>query len=140
MATITSQVDIDTYFEPLRDTDKFAIQKQIDFSSFTTAVSDTVQLLKVPANTMITDVRVIIDTAEGSAATGDVGDGDDVNGYMDAVDLNASVDVIDRNVEADPYGVGKIYREDDTIDFVTDTVLQTAKITVIAEGYKVLTS
>lgn len=130
-------------FGPYRglDTEQFVIQNQVDFSLINVAASDTVQALPVQADDIIHKVFTIVDTAEGSAATADIGDGTDPNGFDDAVDFNGAVDSMVATLEAtDAYGAGKLYTNSDTIDIFPDHAFDTAKVTVVAHGSRRITT
>ena len=106
---------------------KGVIRNTLDFSANNSAATDIVQALKVGAGMIVTNVRTRVITAEGAACTGDVG------GYNDAADLNAAENVIETNLEADPFGEGKYYAADDTIDLTLDHVASVAVLEVSAE-------
>lgn len=112
---------------------KGTIRNTLDFATTNAAATDIVQALKVGAGMIVTNVRTRIVTAEGATATCDVGDGDDPNGYNDAADLNAAENVIETNLEADPYGEGKYYAVEDTIDLTLDHALDACVVEVSAE-------
>lgn len=91
------------------------------------AATDVLEVLPVPAGTFVLSVGYDVTTAEGAAATIDVGDGADPNGYLDAVDLNStgSGAMALALTEAAPntvtgYSAGKYYAADDTIDISLD--------------------
>jgi len=77
-----------------------AITVDLDFAAITTARSaagltalaagDVLEVIKVPANTLVTSVVLNVTTAEGGTLTVDVGDGTDPDGYLDGVNANAA--------------------------------------------------
>jgi hypothetical protein len=110
-----------------------SIKNTLDFSSTNVSASDVVQALKVGAGMLITGVWVKITTAEGGTSTNDIGDGDDPNGFDDAVDFNASADTVTSDIKGtDAYAGGKYYAAADTIDIVPDNDLDTAVIEITA--------
>ena len=58
------------------------------------ASGDTLQLLTIPANTLVTRVAIIKHTVEGGALTVDVGDATDADGFVDGGDLNSATSEI----------------------------------------------
>lgn len=95
----------------------------IDTGKTPRAQNDVLECFKVSKGTEVIAVHTEVVTAEGGTLTYDVGDGDDVDGYLDGVDGN--VVGVSRMalalVEAGPntvlgYSGGKLYTADDTID------------------------
>ena len=100
---------------------------------------DTLQLLNIPANTLVQRVAVIKDTVESGTLTVDVGDGTDPDGFLDGADLNAAATEITELAlaEAAPntvvgYTAGKLYTAADTLDMLFNNTADTAKFTVVA--------
>lgn len=119
----------------------FVIDKHIEFANDGTfPAADVLQLLDVKAGWYVAMVGVQVHTAEGAAATGDVGDATDPNGYIDAVDMNAVGFTASGPValtEGAPntvtgYSNGKLYTAADTIDLTLDDTVDAAVITVFA--------
>lgn len=65
------------------------LHKRIDFSKTNRDADDVLQLFKV-ANCRVIGAAIHVATAEGGTATADLGDGDDVDGFIDGADLNAT--------------------------------------------------
>jgi hypothetical protein len=94
------------------------------------AADDIHQVIAIPAHTTVERVGARVTKVEGEASTFDVGDGADVDGYLDGVDANAlgsksSVPVLEEgtpNVLNPKYGLGKHYTAADTIDVKSLTV------------------
>lgn len=123
----------------------FVARQRIDFKKKKTATADVVQLLNIPAGTVIQNVLIKIITAEGATATATVGDGSAAAGWDAAIDLNAAAGTTTIGVAGtDAYvsslgsgaGNGKEYTAADTIDMTVTGALDTAVIDVIAFGYK----
>lgn len=129
MATITTFINGKQPHEVLQGQVGFH-SEILDFSKTNCSSGDVVQAISVQENTLILEARTRVLTAEGSTATADFGDGDDPNGFGDACDFNASANTIEKALEADAYGIGRYYSEDDTIDLTLDNDLSTAKIEV----------
>lgn len=121
---------------PPFDWQPFADKILVDMSVIQPASADVIQFYNVGEGTFITRVSCMIVVAEGGAANIDIGDGDAVNGFDDAVDINAAAKVITRSLEAtDAYGIGKYYSAADTLDIVVNSAsVDTAKILIIVEG------
>jgi len=119
-------------------------QETIDFSHKdfnTSAASDVIQVMNIPAGTVVLKVYTHVVTAEGGTLTFDVGDGTDPNGWDDAVDgnstgMNATTEGTDALADSLGAGAGKYYSADDTIDITLDNAADAAKIHLIAVGFK----
>ena len=96
------------------------------------AAGDVLEVIKVPANTLVTHVALNVTTAEGGTLTVDVGDGDNPDGYLDGVNANATAAYL-TVAGTDAFEAGKFYTAADTIDIVTVNAADTAvmKLTAI---------
>ena len=134
MAIISTFVENTQYLEDLK-TRQIKIENELDFSATNVASADVVEALKIPADCLITDVHVIVKTAEGGTLTFDVGDGADPNGFDDAVDGNATAGSVTSSIKGtDAYGIGRAYTANDTIDLTMDNAADAASIVVVASG------
>lgn len=101
------------------------------------AQSDVIQALHVPADVYVLAVGVKVITAEGEAATIDVGDGTDTDGYLNDLDCNATGHTLSLITTAFSVAVGggKIYTAADTIDILLNTSItwNLAKIMITAQ-------
>ena len=105
-----------------------SITVDLDFAAITTArapagltalaATDILEVIKVPAKTLVTHVALEVTTAEGGTLTLDVGDGDNPDGYLDGVNGNATAAYISV-AGTDAFEQGKYYTAADTIDVVT---------------------
>lgn len=86
--------------------------------------NDVFQLFNIPAKSWVFCGGVIPLTADGDTLTADLGDGDNVDGFVDGVDLNSTTAVM--TVVADAYGpdnaAGKYYASADTVDLKIITI------------------
>jgi len=87
------------------------------------ASGDVLEVIPVPAKSLVMRVGYDVTTAEGATATFDLGDGSDADGYLNDVDLNsvASGVMALALTEGAPntisgYSNGKYYSAADTID------------------------
>ena len=87
------------------------------------ASGDVLEVIPVPAKTLVMRVGYDVTTAEGATATFDLGDGSDADGYLNDVDLNSvgSGVMSLALTEGTPntiagYSNGKYYSAADTID------------------------
>lgn len=92
-------------------------------TALTTA--DVLEVMPIPAKTMVLKVGLDVTTAAGAALTVDVGDGTDPDGFLDGVDANAVASYVNALAltEGVPntvtgYSNGKYYSAADTIDVV----------------------
>jgi hypothetical protein len=93
---------------------------------------DVLEVIRVPANTLVTHVALNVTTAEGGTLTIDVGDGTDPDGYIDGVDANATAAYINDAGGAAALAHGKFYTAADTIDVTTVNAADAAVMTLTA--------
>jgi len=91
---------------------------------------DVLEVIRVPANTLVTHVALNVTTAEGGTLTIDVGDGTDPDGYIDGVDANATAAYINDAGGAAALAHGKFYTAADTIDVTTVNAADAAVMTL----------
>lgn len=118
-----------------------AVTVDLNFATITTeraaagltalAAGDVLEVIKVPANTLVTHVALNVTTAEGGTLTVDVGDGDNPDGYLDGVNANATAAYL-TVAGTDAFEAGKFYTAADTIDIVTVNAADTAVMTLTA--------
>lgn len=118
-----------------------AVTVELNFATITTeraaagltalAATDVLEVIKVPANTLVTNVALNVTTAEGGTLTIDVGDGDDPDGFLDGVNANATAAYIPVAGTA-AYEQGKYYTAADTIDVTTVNAADAAVMTLTA--------
>lgn len=94
--------------------------------------TDVLEVIRIPANTLVTNVALEVTTAEGGTLTIDVGDGDDPDGFLDGVNANTAAAYIPVAGTA-AYEQGKYYTAADTIDVTTVNAADAAvmKLTAI---------
>jgi hypothetical protein len=94
--------------------------------------TDVLEVIRVPANTLVTNVALEVTTAEGGTLTIDVGDGDDPDGFLDGVNANTAAAYLPVAGTA-AYEQGKYYTAADTIDVTTVNAADAAvmKLTAI---------
>lgn len=129
--------------------EEFNFSQVFDLSVTASASGDTLQLIDIPARTLVKGVAVVILTVEDSTLTGTFGDGADVDGWIKgAVNFESAVnttyvsgDILTEgtpNVQADAYYPGKYYATADTIDVVMSANAgDTAKFLVVVNGVNV---
>lgn len=95
--------------------------------------ADVIEAIPLPAKSLVLSVGLDVTTAEGGTLTVDVGDGSDIDGYLDGVNANTAASYWSGNnltvtpgtpnvVAGTPYayGMGKYYSAADTIDVVVN--------------------
>lgn len=102
------------------------------------AANDTLQVLRIPAKTLVVAVGIDVTTADGTASTVDLGEvGGDVDGWIDGHNCNTVGSACSMNstlVEGAPntygpaLGGGKYYSAADTIDMTMLTAAQDASV------------
>lgn len=118
-----------------------AVTVTLNFATITTeraaagltalTATDVLEVIKVPANTLVTNVALNVTTAEGGTLTIDVGDGDDPDGFLDGVNANATAAYLPVAGTA-AYEQGKYYTAADTIDVTTVNAADAAVMTLTA--------
>jgi hypothetical protein len=79
------------------------------------ADNDILEVIPVPAKTLVLAVGLDVTTAEGGTCTVDVGDGATVDGYLDGVNANTVASYCS-TLAAEAFDGGKYYTAADTID------------------------
>ena len=92
---------------------------------------DILEVIRVPANTLVTNVALNVTTAEGGTLTVDVGDGSNDDGYIDGVNANATAAYI-TVAGSDAYEQGRFYTAADTIDVKLNNAADAAVMTLTA--------
>lgn len=118
----------------------FTHEIELDFDKTNRGAADVLQLFDIPAGSFVLMVGYQVVTAEGGAATFDLGDGATPAGYVSNADANAVGRGVSGPVsltEGAPntvtgYSAGKFYSAADTIDMIVDAALDAAKIRVWA--------
>ena len=108
----------------------------VDFSEFTTAATDTVEVIELPANSLVLYSGMDCLTADSSGNSNQLqlGDGDDTNRYVAASDPAAGIEITLAPSGAANVGIGyRYYAAADTIDLTsTGGITTTAKMRVFA--------
>jgi hypothetical protein len=114
----------------------YVLEKTVDFSATSRLQNDVLQLFAIPAKTQVNKVQYDVTTAEGGTLTFDIGDGSDVDGFIDGANGNAVGSGVNTLAltEGAPntvtgYSNGKYYSAADTIDLL---VLNDADAAVVA--------
>jgi len=119
-----------------------AVSVTLDFAAITTAraaagltaltANDVLEVIKIPADTLVTSVALNVTTAEGGTLTIDVGDGADPDGYFDGVNANTAAAYSLDAAAGTPtgYAGGKYYTAADTIDVTTVNAADAAVMTL----------
>jgi hypothetical protein len=144
MATITSFLAGN--YGPRAVGSPFVSYSRLDFAKNPVAASDVVQIVEIPAGTLVINVFCTVITAEGATCTATLGDGADADGWDVSVNLNATAGTItygiagtDAYVNSIGTAQGKIYTSADTLDFVMGHATDAAVIDVRVVGWNVTT-
>ena len=112
------------------------VTQVVDFSSFTNASGDVVQVIEVPANTLCLYAGMDVLTADGAGNSGtlSLGDGADVDAFVTASTPTAGLEVTRERAGTSAMGttsIGyRIYAAADTIDLVIGSGAIDAKVRV----------
>lgn len=92
------------------------------------ASGDVLEIMPVPAKSLVLRVGYDVTTAEGATATFDLGDGSDTDGYLNDISLNSVASGVMSLALAEGapntisgYSNGKYYSAADTIDLVVNS-------------------
>ena len=100
------------------------------------AAGDSIEVLQIPANTLVMAVGATTTTLEGAASTFDIGlTGGDVDGFVDGGDANAAGTTNSNGALLIPNNNGHYFEDADTIDMligVSGVVTDLAKVKVWA--------
>lgn len=87
--------------------------------------ADVLELFTAKAGTWVVAAFVEVVTAEGAAATGQLGDGTDPNGFIETAGLNLNTVGWSSSLITSAFSVatagGKVYTADDTVDLTIDS-------------------
>ena len=114
------------------------ISEIVDFSKFTTAATDVIQVIELPANSLVLYAGMDILTADsaGNSGTLSLGDGADVDRYVSASTATAGIETTREKAGDSSLGTTSIgyayYAAADTIDLVNATGSINAKVRVFA--------
>jgi len=91
----------------------YLVENTVDFSSFDPAANDLVQMIDVPAESVVMNAGLEVLTASPSSVTLDMGDGDTVDIYVDGYDSTSTGYA---GIHQDVLSTGKVYGSADTLD------------------------
>ena len=113
MATFDKTGQGGTTGHPANGRTPYLVENTVDFSSFDPAANDIVQMLDIPAESIVMNAGLEVLTVSPSSVTLDMGDGDTADIYVDGLDsTSAGYSAIHQDV----LSTGKIYASADTID------------------------
>ena len=119
------------------------IEGVFDATKRVLAQNDTVEVLDIPAGTLVLGVQWEVETVEGAARNFAVGDGSDTDGFVTTTSANSATSGSTALAVAEGtpntivgYSAGKYYAAADTLDIlaVTSGGLTTCKIRLKAYG------
>ena len=118
-----------------------SVTVELNFATITTdraaagltalGAADVLEVIRIPAQTLVTNVALEVTTAEGGTLTIDVGDGDNPDGYLDGVNGNATAAYL-TVAGTDAFEAGKYYTAADTIDIVLNNAADAAVMKLTA--------
>ena len=130
MATYDLTAAGGTTGHPANGRTPYLVENTIDFSAFDPAADDIVQCLDIPAESMVINAGLEVLTASPSGVTFDLGDGGDVDRFVDGHD-STSTGLAANVINAS--NVGHVYGSADTIDIkVLGAQDTSAKVRVFA--------
>jgi len=114
------------------------ISEIVDFSEFTISTNDVIQVIELPANSLVLYAGLDVLTADsaGNSGTLSLGDGADVDRYVAASTATAGIETTRARAGDSSLGTTSIgyayYAAADTIDLVNATGSINAKVRVFA--------
>ena len=114
------------------------ISEIVDFSEFTISTNDVIQVIELPANSLVLYAGLDVLTADGAGNSGtlSLGDGADVDRYVSASTATAGIETTRARAGDSSLGTTSIgyayYAAADTIDLVNATGSINAKVRVFA--------
>jgi hypothetical protein len=114
------------------------ISEIVDFSEFTISTNDVIQVIELPANSLVLYAGLDVLTADsaGNSGTLSLGDGADVDRYVSASTATAGIETTRERAGDSSLGTTSIgyayYAAADTIDLVNATGSINAKVRVFA--------
>ena len=97
------------------------------------AAADILEVLPIPAGSIVSNVGMVVTTAAGVTSTLSIGDGGSQVGYLAATSVNAAgtsggVPVLVTGAFAPAFSGGKVYATADTIDVTLGTAVPAAAV------------
>jgi hypothetical protein len=97
------------------------------------AAADVMEIIPIPAGTLVSNVGMVITTAAGVTSTISIGDGSAAAGYLAATSANATgtsggAPVLASGAFAPTLSGGKVYAAADTIDITLGTAVPAAAV------------
>jgi hypothetical protein len=97
------------------------------------AASDVMEIIPIPAGTLVSNVGMVITTAAGVTSTISIGDGSAAAGYLAATSANATgtsggAPALTSGAFAPTLSGGKVYAAADTIDITLGTAVPAAAV------------
>jgi|TARA_R100001129_G_C5246007_1_gene226917 hypothetical protein len=114
------------------------ISEIVDFSEFTISTNDVIQVIELPANSLVLYAGLDVLTADGAGNSGtlSLGDGADVDRYVSASTVTAGIEVTRARAGDSSLGTTSVgyayYAAADTIDLVNATGTIDGKVRVFA--------
>lgn len=114
------------------------ISEIVDFSEFTISTNDVIQVIELPANSLVLYAGLDVLTADGAGNSGtlSLGDGADVDRYVSASTATAGIETTRARAGDSSLGTTSIgyayYAAADTIDLVNATGTIDGKVRVFA--------
>ena len=112
----------------------YEVQAKVDFSTINsgsgTVQNDIIQLIQVPANTLVLGLSFAVTTVSSNMADFDLGDGDVTDGYVDGASMatvndgcswQTTFNEATPNTTKEGMSLGKFYTTADTIDLKQNT-------------------
>ena len=112
----------------------YEVQAKVDFSTinsgYGTVQNDIIQLIQVPANTLVLGLSFAVTTVSSNMADFDLGDGDVTDGYVDGASMatvndgcswQTTFNEATPNTTKEGMSLGKFYTTADTIDLKQNT-------------------
>lgn len=110
-------------------------EKTVDFATFNLGANDRAEFLTLRAGFVFSRCDVFLLTAEGGAATIDIGDGSTAKLFMDAGDVNGTPNAHIANGAGATAAAGQVFAADTPVYIKALAAVDAAKVKVVFTGY-----
>lgn len=113
----------------------FTLIKTLDTATHNIGLGESADILVTPQEqSLVTRVTAVLLTAEGGAATVDIGDEADPDGWVDGGNANGTAGAVIAKAGTEAYAGGKVYAAGTPLRLTAVAALDAAKIMIVVEG------
>lgn len=121
---------------PNMSANTFTLMQEVDFSEYNVGAGESADVVVTPAEPCaLTDVAVLLLTAEGGTLTIDVGDESDPDGWVDGGNANGTPNAFIAKAGTEAYSGPKYYAAGTPLRVTCVNAADAAKIMIVAAGF-----